>query len=107
MGPRWGQYGEKIRKKRQHNKKVGGTNLRPHIFSEKVANMAPTWLPKWSQHGQKINAKIDHFSDASWNRFLDGFWWILDTRMEPSWYQNGSKNRFLRKDEKTHLELAR
>ena len=67
----------------------------------------PTWVPKRSQLGQKIDPKIDHFLDASWNRFLGGFCWILGAKMEPSWYQNGIKNRFLRKHEKTHLELAR
>ena len=55
----------------------------------------PTWVPKWSQLGQKIDPKIDHFLDASWNRFLVGFWWILGAKMEPSWHQNGIKNRCL------------
>ena len=50
---------------------------------------------------------MHHFFDASWNRFLGGCWWILDAKMEASWHQNGIKNRFLRKHEKTHLELAR
>ena len=50
MKPRWGQDGEKIKKKCQHNKKVGGDNSAPPpFFSEKVANMAPTWLPNWRQ----------------------------------------------------------
>ena len=51
-------------------------------------NVAPTWLD-----GQKINAKIGCFFDASWHRFVDGFWWILDAKMQPSWHQNGIKNR--------------
>ena len=55
----------------------------------------PTWVPKWSQLGQKIDPKIDHFLDASWNRFLRRFWWILGAQMEPSWHQNGIKNRCL------------
>ena len=67
----------------------------------------PTWVPKWSQLGQKIDPKIDHFLNASWNRFLRRFWWILGAKMEPSWHQNGIKHRYLRKHEKTYLELAR
>ena len=52
----------------------------------------PTWVPKWSQLEQKIDPKINHFLDASWNRFLVGFWWILGAKMEPSWHQHGIKN---------------
>ena len=50
----------------------------------KVANMAPTWPPKRSQNQLKIDTKIDHFFSASWNRFLEGFWWILDAKMSQS-----------------------
>ena len=67
----------------------------------------PTWVPKWSHLWQKIDPKIDHFLDASWNWILGGFWWMLGAEMEPSWHQHGIKNRFLRKHEKTNLELAR
>ena len=72
MVPRWGQDGEKIRKKRQRNKKGGGADCRPPILAENVANMVPTWVPKWSQDGQKIDPKIDNFLDASWDRFFIG-----------------------------------
>ena len=57
-----------------------------------MANMAPTWLPRWSQNGEKFDAKIDQKIDASWDRFLEGFWWILGGKMEASWHQNGIKN---------------
>ena len=40
---------EKIRKKNQRNKKEGSTSGCPPILSEKVANMAPSWVPSWSQ----------------------------------------------------------
>ena len=50
----------------------------------KVANMAPTWPPKRSQNQLKIDPKIDQFFNASWNRFLEGFWWILDAKMRQS-----------------------
>ena len=42
-------------------------------WAEKVANMAPTWLPKRSQDGPKIHQNFDHFLDASWDRFFDDF----------------------------------
>ena len=29
--------------------------------------------------------------DASWDRFLEGFSWILGRKMEASWHQNRSK----------------
>ena len=38
--------------------------------------LSGSWVPKWSQLGQKLDPTIDHFLDASWNRFLRGFWWI-------------------------------
>ena len=53
--------------------------------------MAPTWVPRWSQNGEKIDAKIDHKFDASWDRFLEGFWWILGGKKDPSWHRNQSK----------------
>ena len=59
-----------------------GTPQGPPNLIENAANMAPTWLPKWIQDGQKTDPKIDHVLDASWDRFLDGFWWILDAKNE-------------------------
>ena len=57
----------------------------------------PTWLqlgpPKRSQNQLKIDTKIDQFFSASWNRFLEGFWWILEAKMKQSCVQNGIKNR--------------
>ena len=57
--------------------------------------MAPTWLPKWSQDGQKVDPELDHFFDVSWDRCLGGIWLIFAAKMEPSWHQNGIKNRCL------------
>ena len=34
----------------------------------------------------KIDAKIDRKSDASWKRILEGFWWIVEGRMEACWH---------------------
>ena len=81
MTPRWDQDGEKIKEKRQRVKKQGWTSQRR---PSKVANMVPTWVSKWSQDDQQIHSKIDHFFDASWNRFLGGFWFFLDTKMDPN-----------------------
>ena len=54
------------------------------LWPRKVANMAPTWPPKRSQNQLKIDTKIDQFFSASWNRFLEGFWWILDAKIKQS-----------------------
>ena len=64
----------------------------PPIFEENVASMAPTWVPRGSQNEEKIDAKIDQKFDASWDRFLGGFWKILGAKMEPSWHQNRTPN---------------
>ena len=65
--------------------------------------MAPSWLPKSKQNQRKNNAKIDRKIDASWNRFLEGFWWILEakwrhlgTRIEQKSMPT-SKKEFLKK----------
>ena len=56
-----------------------------------MANMAPSWAPKSNPNRQKIDAKIDQKLDASWDRFVGGFCWILDRKMEACWHQNPSK----------------
>ena len=53
------------------------------ILEEKVANMAPSWPPTSIKHRLKIDAKIDQKIDASWNRFLERFEWILEAKIEP------------------------
>ena len=40
----------------------------------------------------KIDAKIDQFLNASWDRIFEGFWWILERKMEPSWHPKTIKN---------------
>ena len=95
--PRWGTPGvprEKIRKKIQLNKKEVSIPGRPPLLSEKVANMAPSWAPSWSQNVLKIHPKINQKIDASWNRFLEGFCWIWDGKMEASWHPNRTKSRY-------------
>ena len=91
MEPKWVKISKKIGSKKQRNKKEGGTPQGRSIFAEKVANMAPSWLPKSIKNQLKIDAKIDQKFDASWDRFLVGFWRILEGKMEPSWHQNRSK----------------
>ena len=71
-----------------------GRVLRPVLHGswvENVANMAPSWLPKSSPHRGKIGRKIDPKFDASWDRFVRGFWWILGGKMEACWHQTQSK----------------
>ena len=53
--------------------------------------MAPSWPPKSKPNRRKNDAKIDRKNDASWNRFLEGFWWIFGGKMEPCWHQNRAK----------------
>ena len=57
------------------------------LGSEKVANMAPTWLPKRSQKREKIEAKNDQNFDASWGRFFKDF----DGFGEAKWSQVGTQ----------------
>ena len=54
-------------------KRAGACHRSP-ILAEKVANMAPTWAPRWSPNRTKIDTKINQKIDASWDRFLEGFW---------------------------------
>ena len=60
--------------------------------------LGPSWRldrrlgPSWGVlNRKKIDAKIDRKNDASWNRFLEGFWWIFGGKMEACWHQNRSK----------------
>ena len=96
IAPKGGQDGDKIEKKCQRNKKEGSILPRCSFLPEKVAKMAPTWPPKRSQNGPKIDAKIDQNFDGFRDRFLEGFWWILGAKMEPSWGKNGMENRYRR-----------
>ena len=52
----------------------------------------PTWLQVGFQNQPKIDAKIDRKFDASWDRFLKGFWRILGARMEPCWHPKGTQD---------------
>ena len=91
MAPRWGQDGEKIKEKRERNKKEGGLSFPPPCWAEKAANMAPSWHPKAIKNREKIDAKIDQKFDASWDRFLEGFWLIFRGKMEACWHQSRAK----------------
>ena len=53
-------------------------------WAEKGGQHASNLPPKRSQNQLKIDPKIDQFFSASWNRFLEGFWWILDAKMKQS-----------------------
>ena len=96
MEPKWRQDGVKTAKKSEKNTNATKKRVASHSVppgAEKVANMAPTWVPKWSLNGEKIDAKIDQKFDASWDRFLERFWWILEGKMEASWDPKSSKNQ--------------
>ena len=54
------------------------------LWPRKVANMVLTWPPNRSQNQLKIDPKIDESFNASWNRFLEGFWWIWEANMKQS-----------------------
>jgi len=58
------------------------------------AILAPKTDPKRSQNRPKIEAKINQFFDGFRDRFLEEFWWIFGAKTEPSWSQNGVKNRY-------------
>ena len=49
--------------------------------ASKTAQDGPSWLPKWNQRRRKIDGKIDRKCDASWTRFLEGFWRIFGGKM--------------------------
>ena len=72
--------------------------------------MAPSWPPKSMENRIKFDAKTDHKINASWDRFLGGFWWIFGGKMEVCWHQNRLKidanfeERFF---EKTELFLRK
>ena len=86
--PRGGQDTQKTEKEDRANINHPRLVQRRHVLSEKVANMAPRWLPKSKQHRRKIDAKIDRKSDASWNLFLEGFWWMFGGKLEACWHPN-------------------
>ena len=91
MEPGGGQDAPKTEKEDRPNKKHPRRIRGCHVLNEKAANMAPSWPPKSKEHRRKIDAKIDRKNDASWNRFLEGFWWIFGGKMEACWHQNRTK----------------
>ena len=93
MGPRRWPGGPTSGEKTPSKQKGREHATDPPFLAEKVANMAPTWAPRWSQNRTKFDTKINQKINASWDRFLEGFWWIWGGKMEPSWHQNRIKNR--------------
>ena len=86
MEPRGGQDGQKIENLNRPNKKVGEFLHGRPFLSQRVTNMAPSWLPKSIKNRSKIDAKIDQKFDASLDRFLGGFW-------KPKWSHVGTQRR--------------
>ena len=88
----------------QHRKMRGAPGFLGPSWGRLGGLLGPSWRPlgavlavlaaSWAVLGRlKIDVKIDQKFDVSWDRFLLGFEWILGGKMEPSWYQNGIKNR--------------
>ena len=93
-GP-WGLLGAKIEKRQKKMRTFGASWP---SWARLGGLLGPSWRldrrlgPSWGVlNRKKIDAKIDRKNDASWNRFLDGFWWILGGKMEACWHQNRSK----------------
>ena len=59
LGPSWGRLGG-----------LGG------LLARRGGVLGPSWRSCRPLVRLKIHAKIDRKSDASWNRFLERFWWI-------------------------------
>ena len=75
---RWGTPASRAKKSRKKTSatKKGAASHRVPPFLRKM------W-PTWPQLGSQ---KIDQKFDASWDRFLMRFWWILGEKMEASWH---------------------
>ena len=56
-------------------------------------NLRPKRAPSCSQNVIKFDAKIDRNIDGFGNRFVKGFWSILEGKMEARWNQHGIKIR--------------
>ena len=93
MVARGGQEGQNIETQHRRNKEEGSILLRcPFVIAE-VPSMAPIWVPRRNQHRKRTiptSIKIDAFQD----QFMIGCWWDWGRRMDPSWHQHGSKNRY-------------
>ena len=81
--PRGGQDAPKTEKEDRPNINHPRLVPRRRVLSEKVANMAPSWLPKSSQNRAKIEEKsmqkmiekVMHFVIDFWKDF-GGFWML-------------------------------
>ena len=97
MAPEWSKIEPKCVKQSEKTVQKSKATKKAIAFHS-IASFWPKKWPTWPQVGREsseIDTLIDlgSFSifDASWGRFLKGFWWILESKMEPSWYQNRSK----------------
>ena len=74
--PRGGQDAQKAHQNNRPNKNHPRRIQRCRVLSEKVANMAPSWIPKSKQNRRKtdvkINQKTTHVGIDFWKDF-DGF----------------------------------
>ena len=65
--------------------------IRSSHFEGKCGQDGSKLPPQIEAKSKKNHPKIDQKIDASWDQFLEGFWWTLGSKMEPSWHQNPSK----------------
>ena len=91
IDPKWDQDGAENEKKEGSQHKTEKLPERRPIFTEKVAKLAPSWLPKRSPNGKKTCQKINAFFDACLKPSWEGFWSIFGSKMEPSWEQSCKK----------------
>ena len=94
LGASWGLLGASWRRLGGALGPLGGLLV---SWSRPGRVLGASWwarrLPKRSPHASKIEAKINQFLNASWNQIFEGFWWILESKMEASWHPDGIKNR--------------
>ena len=64
--------------------------------------LKPILGSKTDQNRSKIDAKMDQFLNPSWDRIFEGFWWIFEVKMEPSWHPKTVKSRNRRYSGKTN-----
>ena len=90
-GAKMGQNFEKNRFKKATQQKTGRRLTAPPLLSRKSGQHGSKLASQIEKKKKKIDAKIDQKFDASWDRFLGGFWWILEGKMEASGDQHRLK----------------
>ena len=77
-----------------------GSSIFPRFWTPPGRLLAPSrrvlgpkleasWPPKRNQKALEIDTKVDQKNDPSWKPLGIDFSWILRSKFDPSWYQNG------------------